>query len=538
MERKYININGEYGLTHSGPSSWASTRELLAEMDRLGIWQTVLECVGATNSLYRAKTLLKDIAKLDCPSERIIPCFSIEPGLLVQTGAMDEMIDILKTHRPCCVSLRPASCSYTLRGSETILEKISVLNPVVLIQCTEIKNKDKGADDLVWLAHRFPNMRFVLRLGNVQSWPFLFDVMSRTDNVYMDAAKLLAAHGIELACKQFGSHRVLFGQPMRSGNGASMGAIEYAQISEEDKEKIRCRNFIDLFADPGDRQMLTANLKAVDDRVQNSLWKPFMNGQGVKDAEVYDVHTHLGYTASYGYVQNLTFESQIAQFETDMERFNIQKVVSAVTGIPHPIPCHQEKEAAVKGKEDRLKGYIRYNPNFEEIYTDEYMAQRFATGYYVGLKTLPKYMGTDIRDKKYERMFQYAHDHHLPILIHTGSDDKGNPLLCAQAAERWPNAKVILGHSGCNDTGRAMCEKIAQDPRYQNIYFEYCATFLCERSTWKEALEKIDYRRVLFGTDAPIHSQIWELARLLSEDIPEEQLRAILAGNAKRLFGF
>ena len=51
-------------------------------------------------------------------------------------------------------------------------------------------------------------------------------------------------------------------------------------------------------------------------------------------------------------------------------------------------------------------------------------------------------------------------------------------------------------------------------------------------------LEHIDYHRVLFGTDAPILSNIWELSRLLSEDIPDEALIAILGQNAKELFGF
>ena len=104
-------------------------------------------------------------------------------------------------------------------------------------------------------------------------------------------------------------------------------------------------------------------------------------------------------------------------------------------------------------------------------------------------------------------------------------------------AARYPNAKVILGHSGCGDKGRAMCEQIAQDPKYNNVYFEFCATFLSTKS-WAESLDIIDYRRVLFGTDAPIHSEVWELARLLSEDIPDEKMEAILGGNAKRLFGF
>ena len=76
---------------------------------------------------------------------------------------------------------------------------------------------------------------------------------------------------------------------------------------------------------------------------------------------------------------------------------------------------------------------------------------------------------------------------------------------------------------------------MAADPKYKDLYFEFCGSFFSTFS-WKESLEHIDYRRVLFGTDANLHDAAWELGRLLSEDIPDEQLEAILSGNAIKLF--
>ena len=110
-------------------------------------------------------------------------------------------------------------------------------------------------------------------------------------------------------------------------------------------------------------------------------------------------------------------------------------------------------------------------------------------------------------------------------------------LLCAEMAARYPNAKVLLGHSGLNDKGREMCHTIAQNPAYNNVYFENCGTF-CSEIRLEESLKFIDYRRFLYGTDAPIHSIVWELGRLLSADIPDDQMKAILGGNTKKLFGF
>ena len=125
----------------------------------------------------------------------------------------------------------------------------------------------------------------------------------------------------------------------------------------------------------------------------------------------------------------------------------------------------------------------------------------------------------------------------MPILLHCWGNGLGSPLKCAEAAAKWPDAKVILGHSGGNDIGKAESEQVAQDPGYSNVYFEFCGSFPAS-SGWKETLEKIDYRRVLFGTDACLHDIGWEMGRLLSEDIEDEKLAAILGGNAMRIYGF
>jgi predicted TIM-barrel fold metal-dependent hydrolase len=40
---------------------------------------------------------------------------------------------------------------------------------------------------------------------------------------------------------------------------------------------------------------------------------------------------------------------------------------------------------------------------------------------------------------------------------------------------------------------------------------------------------------VVFGSDSYAHELAWELGRLLSLDIPDEVLKAILAGNMRRI---
>ena len=535
-QRKYININGEYGWQQVGRTGWVSAQEVMDEMDRLGIWQTVLEYVGASNSLYRAKSLLRDIAALDCPRERIIPSFCIDPSLLFQTGAMDEMIRLIRQNQPCVLSLRPLGCVYSLKSVEEALEKVAPYCRVVMININQMRDRNKGADDLVWLAERFPQLNFVIREFHHNGMPVAYNILRRAKNFYMDIGMNQSMQAVEVCCEAYGAHRVLFGQSLRSGGGASMAAIEYAAVSGETKENIRCRNFIQLFDSPN-QEYLTKNLRAIEDKVANSFWRPFIEGKGVTKAELYDSHCHLGYTHTDAYLKNVTFESEIAKYKEDAARFNIKKFVNSPLGIPDPIALHREYEAVVLPEKELFRGYVVFNPNRLDIYTDEYLAERFATGYYVGLKSLPAYVGVDIQDKRYERMFQYAHDHKLAILLHTNGDRVSTPMRCAEMAARYPDCKLILGHSGMGDAGRAECEQIAQDPKYNNVYFEMCATFFSTKK-WAESLPYIDYRRILYGTDASYHAVEWELGKLLSEEIPDKEMTAILGQNAKELFGF
>ena len=532
----YINLSGSYCADQLSKPDYLTVEDLLKEMDRLGIWQTTVEYTRGANALYRNQVMLQDIARIPNARERIIPAFSLEVCSLFHPGELDAIIRMLQEHRPSCVVLTPKTNSYKLNAIDIVLERVSHLNPVILMDLEQI-DTPTGQDDLLYLARKFPNMQFVIRKVMYQGWPFVFNTMRRVKNISLDVSWLHTKDAIALACEWFGADRVLYSHGPRAAGGAAMGAIAYAKIPEEDKQRICGKNFIRLFSDPQDQEYLEKNQKAIPHQVPNSLWTPFLRGEGISGVEVYDVHTHLGVSGNSWYLYNATLDREIPALEEDMKTFNIQKVVSSVNGITDVYVAHREVEAAVRGKEDHLKGYVRYNPVYQELYTREYLDERFQTGYHVGLKSLPAYMGTDIRDEKYEPMFRYADEHHMPILLHTWDSQYGTAMACAEAASRWPNAKVILGHSGGGDAGRRECEEIAQDPKYKNVYFEFCGSFTANR-TWEDSLRYIDYRRVLFGSDTFLHDLSWELGRLLSLQIPEEHLIAILGQNAKALFGF
>ncbi len=534
--QKYINLNAQYGFGQDVKYNYDSVEQIMENMDKLGIWQTVIEFPGFANTLARAERLLKDIQRIPNWKERIIPSFVTDTTMLFETGALEQFKAILRENQPCCITLCPQASGFRLRMADMVLDEIKDLCSVVLIDYPQL-TIEYASDDLLYLANRYPEISFVVRQIRWGSCRFIFDLMHRAKNIYLDNSKLHTRKILEMVSKHFGEYRLLFSTDCPANGGAAMSAITFADVSEETKDMFRFGNFVKLFRNEQERKTLAENGRVIPNRVKNRFWTPFVEQGIAPDVDIYDVHCHLGLEGGAWYLMDARMEPQVTAFEEDIERLNLKMVVSSVSGRPDLIQGNLDMMEAAGGRE-RFKGYVRYNPRLAEEFTDEYLDACFATGYFVGLKTLPSYMKTDIRSSGYEPMFRYAHEHHLPILIHCCKDaaEYGTPMKCAEMAAKWPNAKVVLGHTG-GTFGRQDCEELAQDPRYNNVFFEFCGSFDSGRP-WEETLKYIDYKRVFYGSDACLHNMYWEMGRLLSCDIPDEQLTAILGANAKEVYGF
>ena len=216
--------------------------------------------------------------------------------------------------------------------------------------------------------------------------------------------------------------------------------------------------------------------------------------------------------------------------------FGIDKILSqpetALFGTP--IEGNKMVEVAIDDKE-RFRGNLVVNPIYSELYTQEVLDSFFKGGYFCGFKVAPQYLGVNVNDERFVPMYEYANKHSLHILFHSFDDgDCGTPEKIAEMAEKYPNANFVIGHSGGGTRGRHQAERVALDSRYNNCYFEFCGSFTTD-VRWEDSLKYIDYRRVVFGTDTVVHDIAWELARLLSLDIPEEQIEAILGNNMQRV---
>lgn len=533
---KYISLSGKYGINRNAMQPFKTPQDIINEMDRLGIWQTVVEYPRACNALYTNQNLLDEIKKVKNYKQRIIPSFVVDLYVALRKDTLAELIKMIRENKPCCVTLQPKNFTQVFSSIEHIVEKLTDEISVFFIDYDQF-SAESDWQTLVKTANRFPKNKFVVRQFTAGGNPPMFDSMLRADNIYAEIGIFHNRAQIKAYADLFGIGRVLFSAGPYSVGGANQAAVTYADISEEDKDKVRYGNFINLFNDEADKKTLTDNLKEIPNKVKNSLWTDFVEGRGIKDVEIYDIHTHICATGC-AWMQNLTFEDQISSFEKDMERFNIKKYVSAPTDRFDIKELNCDTEVAMQGMEDRFLGYVRFSPHFLEDFTEEYFDARLAGKYYVGLKALPHYLQMEITDERYDTMFAYADKHKLPILLHTWGGTFGSPKKCVEVAKKWPNAKVICGHTGGNEVGIAESLEIAKHGIPENVWFETCGSFPALNRRWSELLKTIDYNKVLYGTDAPVHEIAWELGRIISDDIEDEKLIAILGGNAKKLFNF
>ena len=148
---------------------------------------------------------------------------------------------ILKTQKCVGIKLHPGLHNYTLKDyGDKLADFADSFDTTLLIH-------GGGDEELLRLANEHPRLRFILphvaTVGDV-------DICARSkhSNVYLDTSGIGSVRNnvIEYAVKRCGSERILFGTDTYAA-GFQRGRIEYAMISDKDKENILRYNAERLF---------------------------------------------------------------------------------------------------------------------------------------------------------------------------------------------------------------------------------------------------------------------------------------------------
>ena len=254
-----------------------------------------------------------------------------------------------------------------------------------------------------------------------------------------------------------------------------------------------------------------------------------LEGKPVTAFEIIDAHGHLGYWHNF-----YNPERSAADMVHAMDRVGTRCIVAgAHAGISTDYRLgNSQMIQATRDFPGRILGYCCINPNYPDEIPSE-LDRCFEAGM-IAIKFHPSLHKYPIDGDNYRAAWDYADKHGLVVLTHTESG--GSTCGVAQVggcAERYPNAKVLFGHSGFGYAGARACVEVGL--RVTNTYFDITAS-TTDLGLVEMLVDGIGADRILFGTDLPFIDCRMQIGRMAFSKLNDDQLKLVLADNARRLF--
>jgi predicted TIM-barrel fold metal-dependent hydrolase len=246
---------------------------------------------------------------------------------------------------------------------------------------------------------------------------------------------------------------------------------------------------------------------------------------------IIDCHTHASGGRSFGLSTSL-----VADFVAGMDRCGIEKsIVFTTDGFFFDfVACNDELQAFVNEYPDRLVASPTVDPRYGEQAVAEIRRCRLELGMQGPLKFHSWLQGFSPLESYMDPIAETAIELGMPIILHDGTPPYSTPLQVAAFAARFPQATVILGHSGLRDMWQAA---LAAARRYPNVVLCLCGTLPLGIN---RIVAEIEPERLQFGTDLGFGSspgtREYRLAQIQRLDLPPDVKALILGENARRLF--
>lgn len=264
-----------------------------------------------------------------------------------------------------------------------------------------------------------------------------------------------------------------------------------------------------------------------------------------------DMHGHVG--PFYGCFLP---SSPLERMRHRLKRSGVQRIVCSHHSA---LACDVERgnqamQEIVTAHPDQFLAYWVINPNSPEITERDLRAYHTRNGF-VGLKFWPDYHYVPVNSPKYTPALEFADEHNLLVLVHTfGESPFDAPDLLAEAAQRHPRTRFLMGHSGYGEWEKSVA--IARD--LDNVYLDLTSVVqaldfsqmpggsLMPRvpTISPHVNGLIEYmvntagsRKIVFGSDLPWYSQHYHAGAVLFARISDEARHDILHCNAERLLG-
>lgn len=245
---EFIDVNCMIGEWHFENLRFKSAQELSDEMERIGIKKALV--FHSRSWQYEPVNGNEAIVNETRGCDDLLPVITLNPLIKQEFGGRENLVEFIKTNRIAAARLFPIDHNYTLE-LWNIEEMMSIMSEIRMPVLIDIRNIDGTLDryypQIYNVAKSYPDVPLVLLTVGYRTLRILYPIFERCPNVHIDTSTFINFRGIEDVVKNFSSEIMLFGtrMPFIEG-GAQVGRVLYADISEEDKENIACRNAIRL----------------------------------------------------------------------------------------------------------------------------------------------------------------------------------------------------------------------------------------------------------------------------------------------------
>lgn len=261
--------------------------------------------------------------------------------------------------------------------------------------------------------------------------------------------------------------------------------------------------------------------------MKSKLYEEFFEKGRVSDCPVYDLHAHMGNWYA------ITFPSgETREMVRRMELSNVKRLVFCHHAtLNSPDIGNSVNVEAVRKYPDKLRAYCGINPHYPVKARKDIEDMEKYRDVFVGFKLLADYHKVPISEGVYNDAWEYAQEKKLIVLLHTwGGSAYDGPAVIEKVAERYPDVKILMGHS-CHGNWDKAVEVVK---KYPNLYLELCAV-LDDRGVLEKFVDEAGSERIVFGTDMPWFSYHYYIGAVLGADIDDNARRDIFYRNGEKL---
>lgn len=237
--RTYFDFNVMIGKPTVVPlNNWLDAKKLSEEQERFNIKKALVYHSYSRDydAYFGDKKLIEEIKG----NPNLYPSWVLLPIDIFPTDTLDRLLEEFKIHKVKAVRLFPDLHNFILE-EEIVGDLLSFLEELKIPILLSPNNS--GWKDIYAILRNHPNLRLVLVDLTYRQSSYIFPLLKRYKNVYVELSGYITFLGIETLYKRFGGERMIFGSnlPYKSP-GSTIYYIEKADIPDEIKDYIAYKN--------------------------------------------------------------------------------------------------------------------------------------------------------------------------------------------------------------------------------------------------------------------------------------------------------